>query len=340
MAKKNYVKKKIENTQDSGFGKYQEAVGGGGSPKPNNPAQRAPGVNSSYRKSNNDTMQPRTSDGKFTYKSVNGESIDPKYGPSRGKTVNPLLTGGENGIKISDVEQQFSGQSGTYWDKYKDKWYQKGGEIVTTDFKTRVAADAIWNVAKRRYDSVKGEFEMESSVFDQTKRGIKSQDEKAALQKVQATGQEAEVIDKTTGGIKIKPGTVIPKTLPTNKQPQPGAQPTPTPVIPNTPTQQPNQQPTQQQTTTAPNINTTAKLLHTPQQLQAARQILKNYGVDTTNVTDEQLDGIVDDYIDFNATDDTQNNVANNTNQSNNKNDDDQGESDTVKKIRNMGFTE
>ena len=240
MAKnKAFQKKKIQDTKDSGFGQYQEGVGGGSSPEAKDPNQRAPGVNSDYRKQNNDTMQPRTDDGKFTYKSVNGQSIDPKYGPSRGKTVNPLLTGGENGVKIEDVETQFANNSGAYWDKYKDKWYTKGGEVVTTgDFKTRVAADTVWNVAKRKYDTVKGEFEGESSVFEETKKGRSSKEESAAKQQAQASGEEQAVINQETGAIKTKPGTPpmvapTPTPKPTPRpQPTPGATPGSTPIAP------------------------------------------------------------------------------------------------------------
>lgn len=239
MASKNFQKKKIQDTENSGFGNYQEGVGGGGSPEAKDPHQRAPGVNSTYRKQNNDTMQPRTDDGKFTYKSVNGQSIDPKYGPSRGKTVNPLLTGGENGVKIEDVETDFANQSGAYWDKYKDKWYTKGGEVVTSgDFKTRVAADTVWNVAKRKYDTVKGEFEGESSVFEETKKGRSSLEEKAAKQQAQASGEEQAVINQSTGAIKTKPGTppmVAPTPAPKPApKPTPGATPGSTPIAPGT----------------------------------------------------------------------------------------------------------
>ena len=241
MANKNFQKKKIQDTENSGFGNYQEGVGGGGSPEAKDPHQRAPGVNSTYRKQNNDTMQPRTDDGKFTYKSVNGQSIDPKYGPSRGKTVNPLLTGGENGVKIEDVETEFANQSGAYWDKYKDKWYTKGGEVVTSgDFKTRVAADTVWNVAKRKYDTVKGEFEGESSVFEETKKGRSSLEEKAAKQQAKASGEEQAVINQNTGAIKTKPGTPpmvapTPTPKPTPKPaPTPGTTPGSTPIAPGT----------------------------------------------------------------------------------------------------------
>lgn len=232
MASKNYQKKKIQDMEDSGFGDYQEEVGGGASPNAKNPSQRAPGVNSSYRKNNNDTMQPRTDDGKFTYKSVNGKSINPKYGPSRGKTVNPLLTGGENGVLIEDVEKDFANKSGTYWNKYKDKWYQKGSEVVTAgDFKTHVAAEAIWEIAKKRYNKVSGEFNGESKVFDETKKGRRTAEEKSAQQQAKATGEEQGVISSQTGGLKVKPGTPAP--TPT---PAPAPKPTPTPTTNPTPT--------------------------------------------------------------------------------------------------------
>lgn len=235
MANKNFQKKKIQETEGSGFGSYEEGVGGGGSPKPKNPAQRAPGVNSNYRSSNNDTMQPRTDDGKFTYKSVNGKSIDPKYGPSRGKTVNPLLTGGENSVMIEDVEEQFGKQSGAYWDKYKDKWYQKGSEMVLgnvgKDWHVRVAGEAVWNVAKKRYDSVKGEFEGESETFAETKKGRPSKDAMAAKQKAEATGEEQAVIDSNTDGMKGK-GLNAPKK---DIEPEPAEPTQPTPVVPETP---------------------------------------------------------------------------------------------------------
>lgn len=200
MAEKKYQQKKIQDTQGSGFGSYYEDTGGG---KPFNTSNtRTTKENGKYRKANNKTMQARTADGKFTYKSVNGDSIDPKYGPSRGKTVNPLLTGGKNGVKIEDVEKQFASESGGYWDKYKDKWYRKGGQAVVNGLKVKVAGKAIWDVAKERYDKVKGEFEGESKVFDKSKAGRTSQDAKAAQQKAKSTGESQYVLAQNSGGIK------------------------------------------------------------------------------------------------------------------------------------------
>ena len=309
MAK--YQKKKIQDTDNSGFGKYTENVGGGGSPKAKDPNQRGPGVNSDYRKENDDTMQPRTNDGKFTYKSVNGQSIDPKYGPSRGKTVNPLLTGGENGVKISDVEQEFSAQSGAYWNKYKDKWYRKGEEMVLSDEKgkkwtVRVAGEAIWDVAKRSYDKVKGEFESESETFDETRKGRLGKEEKAAKQQAQKSGEEQAVIDQASGGIKLKPGAKrqIASIPPVPQTPTPGATVPQSPVAP------------------APGIGSakpTVQLKHTAEQLSAAKKLLSDAGLDVSAYTDEQLDQVVDNYIDFDE-------------------DSSEDESDASKKVRAMGF--
>lgn len=302
MAKKKpFQKKKIQDTAGSGFGQYKEGVGGGASPNgKSSPADHGHGVNSDYRQDNNETMQPRTGDGKFTYKSVNGESIDPKYGPSRGKTVNPLLTGGQNGIMIDDVVNDFAAQKGNYWDKYKDSWYQKGSEVVTTgDFKVHVSAEAIWDVAKRKYDKVKGEFEGEHDVFGETKKGRRGKEEKAAIQKAVANGSEQGVINQSTGGLKIKPGT--PKLQPKQvhiqapqPQPKPGVQPTPTPIAP----QQPNAVQEKQPEATAQSAPK-----YTPEEFKAAREAIKGEfqkaGMEYDPMFDD--DDILAEYLDQNG---------------------------------------
>lgn len=249
MAKYKYNKKedekksfkKIQDTEGSGFGEYDEDTGGG---KPFGTSNtRTTRENGKYRQANNDTLQPRTNDGKFTYKSVNGQSIDPKYGPSRGKTVNPLLTGGKNGIMIEDVKDkqgntvqkgvktQFAEKQGEIWEKYKDKWYVKGSEkIDPSTFKTHVAGKAIWEIAQQRYDQVKqmfgGEIEWdenakewvatekggEDTVFSEVKKGKPSEEEKTAKQAAYASGEEQNVIDKSTQSIKTAPGKTAPLT--------------------------------------------------------------------------------------------------------------------------------
>ena len=304
MADKPYQKKKIQDTAGSDFGNYQEGVGGGASPNgKSSPGDHGHGVNSDYRSDNNDTMQPRTGDGKFTYKSVNGESINPKYGPSRGKTVNPLLTGGQNGIMIDDVESDFASESGNYWDKYKDSWYQKGSEVVTKgDFKVRVSAEAVWNVAKRMYDKVKGEFQAESNVFDETKKGRRGKEEKAAIQKAKANDTEQGVISQKTGGLKLKPGT--PKLQPKQvhiqapqpkPQPKPGIQPAPTPVAPQQPNVVQEKQEAISQPQNAPK--------YTPEEFKAAREAIKGEfqkaGMEYDPMFDD--DEILSEYLDQNG---------------------------------------
>lgn len=358
MAKKNlFQKKKIQDTKDSGFGNYDEGVGGGGSPNgPSQPSDHGHGVNSDYRQENNDTMQPRTNDGKFTYKSVNGQSINPKYGPSRGKTVNPLLTGGENGIMIEDVEQQFAGQSGKYWDKYKDKWYHKGGEFITSgDFKVRVAAETIWNVAKRRYDSVKGEFTNESSVFNETKKGRHSKEENAAIQKALASNEEQAVINQNTGGIKLKPGVVIqpPVQQPPVQQPtpQPGAQVGNTPVIPSN-VGKTSTQPTVNVANSSVSdiINADYTPKYTDDDISQVRSILKEEGFTDDEITSfdslspKEKDSYIDKYFgddeDETSTETSSATSDDSSNQpSANKKNSKEEDSEVVKKIKQMGFS-
>ena len=365
MANKNFQKKKIEETQGSGFKKYQENVGGGNSPEPGDPNKRAPGVNSEYRQENNDTMQPRTKDGKFTYKSVNGKSIDPKYGESRGKTVNPLLTGGENGVMIDDVERDFASQSGKYWSKYKDSWYQKGGEIVTTDLKTRVAAEAIWNVAKRNYNEVTGEFggnikfqhqlgngsvkagsgfggAEEKKTFEETKKGRSGKEEQAAKQKAKATGEEQAVIEQSTGGIKLKPGTVIPKPAPV--APTPGASVGTTPVVP---TPGVGGQAGVVNTASASDI---ANADYTPKysddDIGQARSILQQSGFSDEELADfdamspKEKDDYIDKYFDASEEEETVETETEEAKPAPSATPSQPEDSEATKKIKNMGFSE
>lgn len=276
MAKKKYTKKKIQETKGGNFGKYDEGNGGGTPIGGIYGGGHGRGIWKKAGSPGHRESQPRTSDGKFTYNSVNGKTISTEE--SRGKTVNPLLTGGVNGIKIDDVEKEFANKSGAYWDKYKDKWYNKGGEIVLgAEGKTRVAADAIWEVAKRKYDEVEGEFKEESTVFSQVKSGRKSLDEKAAAQKAQKTGKETFVKDKTSGGIKIKPGTQIP--LPKAKAPASSS------VKPWKKVSTPS---------TGSTLPTSSGFTHSADELAQGRQTLINGGFDVSNLTDEQLDQLWD----------------------------------------------
>lgn len=198
--KKKHIVKKIQETEglNTGFGDYEESTGGGKPFEAGNSNTRTTRENGKTRQANNPTTnQPRTEDGKFTYKSVNGKSIDPKYGPSRGVTVPPTLTGGQNGIKIEDVEKQFGTKSGAYWDKYKDNWYNVGGKIVTVGLSTKISAKAIWDMAKE-YDSSLGEYKGESENW-KTKAGVKSKAEKEAIGKAKSEKAQQNVIAKEGG---------------------------------------------------------------------------------------------------------------------------------------------
>lgn len=231
MAKEKVMQTKIQDTEESGFGDYQESTGGGHPFKAGDSNTRTTRANGKLREQENDTKQPRDKYGHFTYKSVNGKAIDPKYGPSRGKTVNPLLTGGDGTIKIDDVKGQFAAKSGAYWDKYKDKWYQKGSELVLTDMKTKVSGKDIWDVGKERYDTVKGEFTGESSVFS-SKSGKSSQEEKAAKSEVAKTGKQAYVYNPDKSIKKyVKKGEMPVEAPKAPEMPAPQPAPAPAPAV-------------------------------------------------------------------------------------------------------------
>lgn len=225
--------KKLQETEgmNTGFGNYHEDTGGGHPFEAGNSNTRTTKENGKMRQAENPkTNQPRTSDGKFTYKSVNGKSIDPKYGPSRGVTVPPTLTNGENGVYIKEsyythdvynndgkkihkkgelieksthnVEEDFGKKSGSYWDKYKNKWYKEGGEVVTTGLSTKIASKAVWEQEKE-YSEELGEYEGESSHW-KSKSGKKSKEEEAASELVKEKGEQQFVLNKETGAIKVK----------------------------------------------------------------------------------------------------------------------------------------
>lgn len=209
---KKHIVKKMQDTEglNTGFGEYKEATGGGTPFEKGNSNTRTTRENGKKREAQNPTTkQPRTGDGKFTYKSVNGQSINPEYGPSRGVTVPPTLTGGVNGIKIDDVEEQFSKKSGAYWDKWKDHFYTVGGKVVTEGLSTKISGKAVWNQAKEynsdlgEYDSIVGKsFEGKGEQANwTTKTGTKSQAEKAAIQKAHDSKQQQNVISAKHGGI-------------------------------------------------------------------------------------------------------------------------------------------
>lgn len=239
-------KTKIQDTKDSGFGQYDTANGGG---TPQGGKFGGPNGRVGWKKRGEPghrESQPRTKDGKFTYNSVNGKPLAETSNPKRGETVNPLLTGGENGVKIKDVESQFSSKSGSYWDKYKDSWYRNASESTGTNTRgkigVKVAAEPIWEIARHSYDVKKGELGGESENW-KAKAGARSKEAQAAIQKQEATGKEQfveEQADKSikTGKQPLKQSTITPVW---RRKAAPAAQsaPTPTPQ-PSAPTPQPS----------------------------------------------------------------------------------------------------
>lgn len=315
MAKQSkYAQKKIQDTEGGNFGGYTEDTGGGHPFNAGDSNTRTTKKNGQYRKDNNDTMQPRTDDGKFTYKSVNGKSIDPQYGPSRGKTVNPLLTGGKNGVKIEDVEKQFAEEKGDIWDEYKDKWYREGGEAIVNGLKVKVAGQAIWDTAKE-YDMVKGEFKgyhegkkeyvQESDTWNETKKGRRSMAMKTALQKAKKMKESQFVVNQKSGGIqggqaalskKVQAQAAAAKQAPYKKK-QPGTS-AGQGTIPQSPRQGtiPQASPNAGQGTSAPqnaglSMNQSK---FTPDVLQEATQILNQNGIDTSSLTVRELDDLIE----------------------------------------------
>ena len=209
MAKKFKKMPKIAEAEDSGFGQYQEALGGG-SPKGGIWGGSNGRIGWEERKKMGEVKegedrqsQPRDKSGHFTYNSVNGKET--KY-PGRGETVNPLLTGGDGTIKIDDVKSQFTAKSGDLYDKYKDKWYQKGSEKITLQGKkyvTKLSNEDIWEIGRKSWDIKKGELSGESGTFEQSKSGRSTKFEKAAKALTKKTGQE-QFVKSDTGAIQVK----------------------------------------------------------------------------------------------------------------------------------------
>lgn len=213
MAKSNFKKMtSIKDTEGGNFGHYKE-YNGGGSPKGGVWGGTNGRVGWSKRQSMGEVGanesrkdQPRTSDGKFTYNSVNGKETEYE---ARGKTVNPLLTGGVNGVKISNVKRQFANKQGIFYDKYKDKWFQKGSILITKEgrkYKRQISAHDVWEIARVSFNLKDDAFTFEKENFDETKKGRISKEEKAGIS--QAKKSKGETIVKTpSGGQFIKRGT-------------------------------------------------------------------------------------------------------------------------------------
>ena len=219
MAKSNFKKMtSIKDTEGGNFGHYDEHKGGG-TPRGGVWGGKNGRVGWDEREKSGELPQnahredqPRTNDGKFTYNGVNGKET--KY-ESRGETVNPLLTGGENGVKIEDAKKEFADKQGSIYDKYKGKWYQKGSKAVSKEgskYKVKIAANDIWEIARASFDLKTGGFLSEDQAFSETKAGRHSKEEKTAIQEAKKA-KAAQFVKSGTGGIaqvaNAQPGTKV-----------------------------------------------------------------------------------------------------------------------------------
>lgn len=311
MASNFKKKSSIKDTENSNFGNYKE-YNGGGSPKGGIWGGQDGRVGWKQRENAGEVKQgekrseqPRTEDGKFSYNSLNGKET--KY-ESRGKTVNPLLTGGKNGIYIQDVETQFKNKQGSLYNKYKDKWFQRGTELITKEgrkYRIGLANDDIWNIAKRSFDITKGEFTGESETFAESKKGARGKAEKAALAEARANKGETFVKNpagelkqhgKVAGarpqntGIQFQMHPSVLKRIAMKRLlSQPGGMATVTSGQANLDLNQPQAQAAKPQ----PVGTVGAGLKHSPAQIQAVKNSLAKVGVDISKMTDQQIDNLL-----------------------------------------------
>ena len=278
----------IKDTEGGNFGGYKEEHGGG-TPVGGHfggPSGRV-GWKERGEPGHRDE-QPRTNDGKFTYNSVNGKQT---IYDGRGKTVNPLLTGGENGVYIEDykdkqgntqqgIKSQFQSKSGSLYDKYKGKFYQKGSMLATKEGKKKyvikLSANDIWDCAKYSINAATGEFDTSKSSkaqkagltaeahnFDETKKGAPGKLGQAAKAEAKKTGQEQFVKTETGAIARFKDNNAA-----AGMAGKLG-------------------------------IKNSPQLAHTPAQIKQARTMMLQAGFDTSNFTDEQIDAVMDQYITF-----------------------------------------
>lgn len=279
----------IKDTEGGNFGGYSEELGGG-TPVGGHFGGESGRVGWDKRgRPGHREEQPRTNDGKFTYNSVNGKET---VYDGRGKTVNPLLTGGKNGVYIDDVKDkqgnvvqqgvksQFQQKSGSLYDQYKGKFYQQKSMMASKEGKKKyvikLSANDIWECAKYSINAKTGEFDTSKSSkaqkagltaeahnWDETKKGAPGKLGQAAKKEAKQT--QAEQFVKTEDGAiaRFKDNNAaagMAGKLGIKKNPQ---------------------------------------LQHTPSQISQARKIMLQAGFDTSAFTDEQIDAVMDQYISF-----------------------------------------
>ena len=191
MATKKYVK---EVQKEKGkFGHYKTGTGGG-EPIP---------AGKKWSTEKRDPDQPRTSDGKFSYNSINGKplkEISKVHGHSRGTTIPPTLTGGVNGVHYySDSSHEHIVKGGQdALEKYTsltfENAYRKGDKLIGFDGKVAIASKDFIESASE-YVANKGKEEKLTGALAElaeAKKGGKKEEIDAAVEKVLSTGHFAE----------------------------------------------------------------------------------------------------------------------------------------------------
>ena len=259
----------IKDTEGANFGNYKEA-NGGGTPRGGIWGGKSGRVGWSNRvqtenvPENGREDQPRTDDGKFTYNSVNGKET--KY-DGRGETVNPLLTGGKNGIKIEDAKKEFEQKSGKIWDLLKDKVFAKGSlrvGKVGKKYKVQVSTNDAWTMSKYSIDAKTGTFAGEEGNW-QNKKGRHTKQEKKAKKEAFKKRTEKYVESaKPHGGIMQMGENKLKENVDVNKVRQKA-------------------------------VGSASGLKHDVKEIAKARKDLEKLGVDTSEWSDAQVDSVWDD---------------------------------------------
>lgn len=219
----------IAKTKDGNFGKYEENTGGGEVVHADSKGSRGAWERGGKKEKREDS-QPRTADGKFTYNSANGKplkEISKVNGKSRGTTVNPVLTGGVNGVHFKHTsynteKDRFDTEK---WKKWADEhnWYNRGTEIVGYDGKIKLAPERLEVLAQEYIDGKFGYYKYDKygnkkgteteDVKDwSSKPGRHADEEKSAIERAKTKGELGKRFvkkpkdqDESLGKYKISP---------------------------------------------------------------------------------------------------------------------------------------
>lgn len=224
------TKKDPRKDNESGFGEYKEAPGGGtpvgkGTKHPEGAGRG--GYNNAGRPGHRESDQPRTEDGKFTYNAVNGKElkeISKVDGHSRGTTIPPTLTGGENGHQYYADKDHKEILEGAESGAPGYTLFEKNAELVGKDWKIKLASRDFVESMQEYVVNEKGKewaekHGMDAKYFDGLKSGkfgeFKDTDTEKMKSKVGRHGAEekaaiAEAKKEGTAGeqlVEAKPGS-------------------------------------------------------------------------------------------------------------------------------------